>query len=36
VVSVFLGEMIEAGSAQQIFTSPALLQTRNYVTSRFG
>ena len=31
-----LGEMIEAGSAEQIFLAPKRPQTRNYVTGRFG
>ncbi len=30
----YLGEMIEAGSAQQMFTAPKLKQTQDYVTGR--
>jgi phosphate transport system ATP-binding protein len=36
VAFFFLGEMIEAGSAQQMFTAPKLPQTQNYITGRFG
>ena len=31
-----LGEMIEAGSAQQMVTAPKLKQTQDHVTGRFG
>lgn len=36
VAFFFQGDMIEAGSAEQMFTAPALPQTQNYVTGRFG
>jgi phosphate transport system ATP-binding protein len=32
----YLGEMIEAGSASQIFTAPRLARTQNYITGGFG
>ena len=36
VAFFYLGEMIEVGSAAQMFTSPQQLQTQNYVAGRFG
>ena len=36
VAFFYLGEMIEEGSAQQMFTAPRLPQTQNYITGRFG
>ena len=36
VAFFYLGEMIEAGTAQQMFTSPTLPRTQNYITGRFG
>jgi phosphate transport system ATP-binding protein len=31
-----LGEMLEAGTAEQMFTAPRLAQTRSYITGRYG
>ena len=36
VAFFFLGEMIEAGSAGQMFVAPMQPQTQDYVTGRFG
>ena len=36
VAFFYLGEMVEAGSAQQMFTAPKLKQTQDHVTGRFG
>jgi phosphate transport system ATP-binding protein len=36
VAFMYLGELIETGSAEQIFTAPKVARTRDYVTSRFG
>lgn len=36
VAFFYLGEMIEAGSAEQMFTSPRKLHTQNYLMGRFG
>lgn len=36
VVFFYLGEMMEAGPAPQMFTVPKLKQTQDYVTGRFG
>jgi ABC-type phosphate transport system ATPase subunit len=36
VAFFYLGEVIESGSAEQMFTAPKLPQTRRYVTGRFG
>jgi phosphate transport system ATP-binding protein len=36
VAFFYLGEMIEAASAEQMFTSPRLPWTQNYITGRFG
>ena len=33
---MYLGEVIEAGNAEQIFVNPRHERTRNYVTGRFG
>jgi phosphate transport system ATP-binding protein len=33
---MYLGEVIEAGKAEQIFVNPRNERTRNYVTGRFG
>jgi phosphate transport system ATP-binding protein len=32
----YLGKLIEAGQTQKIFTNPAIKQTEDYVTGRFG
>ena len=31
-----LGDLIEYGETEQVFTSPAQKQTENYITGRFG
>jgi phosphate transport system ATP-binding protein len=36
VAFFYLGEMIEAGSAEQIFTAPKLQRTQAYIAGRFG
>jgi phosphate transport system ATP-binding protein len=36
VAFFYLGEMIEEGSAEQIFTAPRKLHTQNYVMGKFG
>jgi ABC-type polar amino acid transport system ATPase subunit len=36
VAFFYLGEMIEAGSAQQMFTAPTSPRTQAYITGRFG
>jgi phosphate transport system ATP-binding protein len=36
VAFFYLGRMIEAGSAMQVFTDPKLPQTRDYIRGRFG
>ena len=36
VAFFYLGQMIEAGSALQMFTAPKLPQTQAYITGRFG
>ncbi|MBS3960024.1 MAG: phosphate ABC transporter ATP-binding protein PstB [Xanthomonadaceae bacterium] len=33
---MYLGEMVEYGSTQQIFTKPSKQQTEDYITGRFG
>jgi phosphate transport system ATP-binding protein len=33
---LYLGELIEAGTTQQIFTAPAKRETEDYITGRFG
>jgi len=33
---MYLGEMVEHGSTQQIFTKPSKQQTEDYITGRFG
>jgi phosphate transport system ATP-binding protein len=33
---MYLGELIETGSTQQIFTAPAKRETEDYITGRFG
>jgi phosphate transport system ATP-binding protein len=33
---LYLGELIEAGSTEQIFTAPAMRETVYYITGRFG
>jgi phosphate transport system ATP-binding protein len=32
----YMGELIEAGTTKQIFTSPKDIKTQNYITGRFG
>jgi phosphate transport system ATP-binding protein len=36
VAFFYLGELIEVGSAAQVFTSPREKRTQEYVTGRFG
>jgi len=36
VAFFFLGQMIEAGTAEQMFTNPRQVQTQNYITGRVG
>ena len=36
VAFMYLGEVIEAGSAAQIFTAPRQKRTQNYIAGRFG
>ena len=36
VAFFFLGEMIETGSAERMFTSPRLTRTQDYIMGRFG
>jgi phosphate transport system ATP-binding protein len=33
---MYLGELIEAGATEQIFTAPAKRETEDYITGRFG
>jgi len=33
---MFLGELIEFGATDQIFTKPEKTQTEDYITGRFG
>ncbi len=33
---LYLGELIEAGNTEQIFTAPAKRETEDYITGRFG
>ena len=33
---MYLGELIEFGETQRLFTSPAQKQTQEYITGRFG
>src|SRR5215470_15643114 len=33
---LYLGELIEAGTTEQIFTAPAKRETEDYITGRFG
>ena len=33
---MYMGELIEAGSTEQIFTAPAKRETEDYITGRFG
>jgi phosphate transport system ATP-binding protein len=33
---MYLGRIIEFGRTQQIFTKPAVKETEDYVTGRFG
>jgi phosphate transport system ATP-binding protein len=33
---LYLGELIEAGATEQIFTAPAKRETEDYITGRFG
>ena len=33
---MYLGELIEYGETEQIFTNPAKEQTQQYITGRFG
>jgi len=36
VAFFYLGEMVEAGSAAQMFTAPRQGRTQNYLAGRFG
>jgi phosphate transport system ATP-binding protein len=36
VAFMYMGEMVEVGTAEAMFTAPKLARTRDYVTSRFG
>jgi phosphate transport system ATP-binding protein len=36
VAFFYLGEMIEAGAAEQMFTAPRQVRTQNYIAGRFG
>ena len=36
VAFFYLGEMLEAGSAQKMFTAPELKQTQDYIDGRYG
>ena len=33
---MYLGELIEAGTTEQIFTAPKQRETEDYITGRFG
>jgi phosphate transport system ATP-binding protein len=33
---MYLGELVEHGVTQQIFTKPSKQQTEDYITGRFG
>ena len=33
---MFLGELIELGTTEKLFTSPANRRTEDYITGRFG
>ncbi len=33
---MYLGELVEFGETEQIFTNPVKEQTENYITGRFG
>jgi phosphate transport system ATP-binding protein len=33
---MYLGELLEFGTTDQIFTAPRVKRTENYVTGRFG
>ncbi len=33
---MYLGELVEFGETEQIFTNPAREQTQQYITGRFG
>jgi phosphate transport system ATP-binding protein len=33
---LYLGELIEAGTTEQIFTAPTKRETEDYITGRFG
>jgi phosphate transport system ATP-binding protein len=33
---MYLGELIESGTTQQIFTAPTKRETEDYITGRFG
>lgn len=33
---MYLGELIETGPTQEIFTNPRMRQTEDYITGRFG
>jgi phosphate transport system ATP-binding protein len=36
VAFFYLGELIEVGPAQQMFTAPKQKKTQEYITGRFG
>jgi phosphate transport system ATP-binding protein len=33
---MYLGELIEYGETDQVFTNPRLKQTEDYITGRYG
>jgi phosphate transport system ATP-binding protein len=33
---MYLGQLVESGSTQKIFTSPGDRRTQDYITGRFG
>jgi phosphate transport system ATP-binding protein len=33
---MFLGELVEFGTTEKLFTSPAIKRTEEYITGRFG
>jgi phosphate transport system ATP-binding protein len=36
VAFFYIGEMVEVGSAAQMFTAPQQRRTQEYITGRFG
>jgi phosphate transport system ATP-binding protein len=33
---MFLGELVEYGATEQVFTAPKVKRTEDYITGRFG